>query len=100
MKENKVYTVTCIETCPECNGVGTVQSQSWTDFWSEVERSGYKAHNMGMDDFNDLVAVYEDNFGGLGPQTIPCSECDGIGEKIRKVPLLDALHDLGIMPRD
>jgi len=92
----KEYTVTCTETCAECEGHGIVSGALWADFWKVFSAAEAADKNV---DFGKFLENYENNVlcggpGCLGPEEHECIECDGRGKITRSVPLADALYDL------
>ncbi len=79
----KHYTVTCVETCPTCNGLGTVPADVLAGFLAA-------AVNIELDDAaNDVASFPAGDAGHI------CPECHGETLRQSTVRLDEALRALG-----
>lgn len=92
----RVYTVTMTEECKACQGQGIVHDDRWDivyanlddsaeDIEAEILKGWERYHNYHVYRVRDLPA--EDG---------PCPECEGAGQIVKEVDLLDALRELKV----
>lgn len=92
------YFVKKVETCSACKGQKYVQHPAWTEYWKdhpngsqdttlEQDREWFEAHGWYSNSFDMRT-------DGTPDEEIPCGECEGEGEIICEVNLLEILPEL------
>lgn len=86
MSERRFF-VLCRETCPTCKGSGLVPNPQWNERILEADETidpDHWAHAAGL-----TLARH------MGPEEIPCTDCEGEGIRQYPVPLQEALAEIG-----
>ena len=101
---NNSYTVTCIEVCPHCEGIGIVYNPVWARFHDDLKAKEATSGYICGQTLNELIDQWAHDNGyscadNMGPEEYECDTCGGRGKRERQIPLIDALHDLGVEVR-
>ena len=86
MSERRFF-VLCRETCRTCKGSGLVPNPQWNERILEADESidpDHWAHAASL-----TLARH------MGPEEIPCTDCEGEGVRQYPVPLEEALAEIG-----
>ncbi|MCL1915648.1 MAG: hypothetical protein FWG17_02925 [Desulfovibrionaceae bacterium] len=77
---------------------GEAHSFIWVDMWKALKKAGHDPRKISVVDLDAFVKHYEREvvFMPLGPEDVPCQECNGVGELEFEVPLAVALRDIGV----
>jgi len=94
------YYVLQVSRCPICDGTGRLQSPDWERYWEEYD----VRFPHGFVDPDELTAFNREFWGVQDPALIDeitnaddvCPECDGAGSVEDRIPLEQALRQLGI----
>lgn len=82
----KVFFVICEQTCPTCQGVRVITNPLWERYFCETAGSRDPdawAREQGFDCALDI-----------GPEEVPCEDCEGSGVVQSRESLAQALHYL------
>jgi hypothetical protein len=93
------FYVTKEETCPRCKGWKFVQAQIWKDYWEWFNKFKKKSGRIpNRDEDRDWWAELgyweNDPDEPIPPEEHECPDCNGLGVKVEKVELADALREL------
>ena len=85
---DRSFFVLCRETCRTCRGSGVVANPLWSRYFAETDAT------TDPDDWARTVGF--DSALDVGPEELPCEECEGEGRCEYPVPLAEALTDLSL----
>lgn len=93
---SKKYFVKKVEQCTKCEGRKYLQHPAWAEYWEENREKGT---SMSLDEdrqwFEDHGWLgYSEDTDSVPPESYLCGECEGEGEIVSEVNLLEALPEL------
>jgi DnaJ-class molecular chaperone len=96
------YFVKKVTVCTRCEGKGEVEHPAWTEYWKEHEANSdmtleediawFEAHGW----LNAAGFRWDCDADGIPNDIVTCGDCEGEGEIVSEVNLLDALAELSI----
>lgn len=85
--EHETYFVEKHEECRKCNGAGYTINPIWEEY--------FRIYDVITADIRDWFGYH--GYHHMPPEEIKCENCDGRGWISYKVPLEEALVDMGIL---
>jgi hypothetical protein len=88
---DRSFFVLCRETCRTCRGSGVIANPVWERYFAEAQDI--------LDPDHWALEAGLGSARAMGPEEIPCADCEGEGRREYPVSLADALAELGLLFR-